>query len=66
MQNYLPTFNFQSPPNPLTTQTIPAEFSHESGFFVPQINPYVQPLYKLGMTSLSIQLRGKIREIREM
>jgi hypothetical protein len=47
MQNYLPISNFET----LIIETSCAEFSHESGFFVRQINPYVQlfsSFYKIG------------------
>jgi hypothetical protein len=52
----------------LTIETSSAELSHESGFFVRRINPYVQFFLaffiKQGMTSLFIQLRGNKRICR--
>jgi len=46
----------------LTTQPTPVEFSHESGFFVHQINPYVQAFYKTGDDVTIHTIEGEIRE----
>jgi hypothetical protein len=46
----------------LTTRTTSAEFSHESGFFVHQINPYVHAFYKNGDDVTIRTIEGEIRE----
>jgi hypothetical protein len=46
----------------LTTQNTLAEFSHESRFFVLQINPYVQAFYNTGDDVTIHTIEGEIRE----